>query len=77
MSYARFGANGSNVYVFQNTDLMIECCGCALRAGRERIEFATVDEMVEHLRYHEAAGHCVPGETYEAMLADRAIGELR
>lgn len=76
MSYARFGP-GSSVYVFQNTDLMIECCGCSLRAGRERIEFATVDEMTAHLQAHEAAGHTVDGQTYEALRADREIGELR
>lgn len=77
MSYARFGANGSQVYVFLNTDLMIECCGCRLRAGRERIEFATVEEMIAHLHAHEAAGHHVDGQTYEALRADREIGELR
>jgi hypothetical protein len=77
VSYARFGWEGSNVYVFFNTDHMLECCGCSLRAGRERIEFATVDEMVAHLGYHEHAGHTVPASCYEGMRDDRERGELR
>lgn len=30
MSYARFGVNGSDVYVFQNRDGHLECCGCQM-----------------------------------------------
>lgn len=30
MSYARFGWEGSDVYVFETFDDTIECCGCRL-----------------------------------------------
>lgn len=30
MSYARFGWEGSDVYVYETSDDMIECCGCRL-----------------------------------------------
>ena len=31
MSYARFGADGSDVYVFLNVNGTLECCGCSLQ----------------------------------------------
>lgn len=78
MSYALFGVNGSHVYVFLNSDGHLECCGCRLRSRSDTVFtlYETVDGMIAHLQAHEAAGHCVPGETYEALRADRENGEL-
>ncbi len=68
MSWVRFGSPcvrdcepcpGSDVYVFDNTDGYIECCGCLLRPRRE-FWFKTEAEMLAHLREHAAAGHHVP-----------------
>lgn len=37
MSYARFGAGGSDVYVFLHYDRCLQCCGCILQE-REWVE---------------------------------------
>lgn len=77
MSYARF-AKDSSVYVFANTDGMIECCGCSLRDDvGVRAEFPSVAEMELHLCAHEAVGGKVPATCYQWMREDRAQGELR
>lgn len=31
MSYARFGSNGSDVYVFMHAGGFLDCCGCLLQ----------------------------------------------
>jgi hypothetical protein len=57
VSYARFGADGSDVYVFTSS-VGLECCGCILQA-REDV-FDSNEGMIAHLLTHIAAGHCVP-----------------
>ena len=57
MSYARFGWNGSDVYVFYSVSDMYECCFCLLQE-REWVEdpdhkftggyFRDVGEKVQH-----------------------------
>ncbi|MGL4999441.1 MAG: hypothetical protein ACRC5T_10775 [Cetobacterium sp.] len=76
MSYARFGANNSDVYIF-GTHTHLECCGCLLmveelpapRLGFFDIEVTheyypflanTAREMLDHIIEHRKAGHHVP-----------------
>jgi hypothetical protein len=83
MSYARFGADGSGVYVYTSST-GIECCGCTLQ-GREWIDdpdlllflrdvgehiqtvFTTNAGMTEHLEAHRAAGHVVPQHAFDRL----------
>lgn len=61
MSYSRFGWDGSNVYVFDDTRGGTTCCWCALHPEiGEDFNVATHAEMVDHMREHIAAGHTVP-----------------
>ncbi len=55
MAYARFSAE-SDVYVYDDVDGFIRCCGCALD---DDFQCDTWPEMEAHLRRHEA-GHAVP-----------------
>ncbi len=72
MSYARFGWDGSDVYVFEHTGGGIECCGCCLTDPAEdtwfgSMNFKTPREALAHLEEHVAAGHCVPSDTFNRM----------
>lgn len=62
MSYARFGWEGSDVYLFASAIadvgvVEIECCGCWLSG--ESVSFVTIEAVDDHLRLHEQAGHVV------------------
>ena len=64
MSLIRWGEEGSNVYMIGLSDdaelpaRMIQCCGCTtLQEG----------EVIEHLKWHEAQGHCVPQLLYDRL----------
>lgn len=73
MSYARFGADGSDVYVYGDSDNHLVCCFCALNTDpNARVRFATVAEMVAHLEQHRSADHAVPQYTIDDILADAA-----
>jgi hypothetical protein len=70
MSYARFGEQGSDVYVYLCTAGYLECCACALRDGR--FVAHTTREMLAHLDEHEAAGHRLAARTRRELAADAA-----
>lgn len=67
MSYARFGADGSEVYVFMNCGGSLECCGCWLD---DQWTYGSTDAMIEHLKKHEEAGHHVPSYVYDELRMD-------
>lgn len=67
MSYARFGSEGSDVYVYLDCDGYLTCCGCWLR---EPVRAKTTADMLTHLGKHLAAGHVVPRSTIAALEAD-------
>lgn len=67
MSYVRWSEQ-SDVYVFL-ADGHLECCGCDL--GDEWAFYST-DDMLAHLRAHQAAGHTVPQYAFDGLGADRA-----
>lgn len=77
MSWTRF-ASDSDVYVFENNGGYIECCGCRLVRPDPMVN--TVEEMLQHLEQHRAAGHKVPDccpykpDEYAAVNADLAKG---
>jgi hypothetical protein len=71
MSYARFGWDESDVYVFLATEGHLECCACDLSSvGAGFAWFGSTAELVEHLRYHEQQGHVVPDETFAQLATD-------
>lgn len=69
MSYARFGWDGSDVYVYLSVYGYLDCCGCAL--DKQGTACYSTDEMIAHLEEHKAAGHHVPQETIDDLLADK------
>jgi len=66
MSYARFGCDGSDVYVFTST-AGLECCGCALEDATAVPVFESNVAMIAHLERHVAAGHVVPDNCLERL----------
>jgi hypothetical protein len=68
VSFARFGVEGSQVYVFENTDDQFECCGCIIRQeDGKRATYRTPGTteadaalMLAHLEQHVARGWTVP-----------------
>lgn len=70
MSYARFSPE-SDVCVYAHVDGGLECCACRLRGGEENLRFATTDELLQHLREHQQAGHLVREKTFTGLEADR------
>lgn len=66
MSYARFGWDGSDVYVYLDVAGHLACCGCALGSPVHR---STAD-MLAHLDAHRSAGHRVPEACIEQLKAD-------
>ena len=69
MSYARFGAGGSDVYVYMDIGGYLDCCGCQLEG-----DFAahSTAAMIAHLHEHAAAGHHVPSSVIPRLEADDA-----
>jgi hypothetical protein len=69
MSYARFGWEGSDVYVYLGRG-GYECCGCHLDSQGWWYGKST-DAIVGHLKDHQAAGHTVPPSAFEEIEASR------
>lgn len=75
MSYARFGWDNSDVYVFEHVSGFIQCCGCHLTKDNpdELFGFAdlkTARLALEHLDEHVKAGDTVPASTFERIKED-------
>ncbi len=83
MSYARFGWDGSDVYVFGTRDgpegkRYIECCGCLLHPDREDEQvpwgaanlFDTREGALAHMQEHMDAGHFVPEYCIDRLQTD-------
>lgn len=71
MSYARWGRDGSDVYIY-GTDPRVVCVACPLVSG-EIASFVAKDEdeMLAHIERHRAAGHHVPSYADDELKADR------
>jgi len=71
MSYARFGWDGSDVYVFLHVGGWIECCGCWLaHEDWEPFQAGDTQTMVDHLKKHQMSGHNVPQDVFEGLWED-------
>lgn len=70
MSYARFGWDDSDVYVFLNISGFLDCCGCSLEAWGEMTRYETTADMLAHLEHHRHEGHTVPERCIERLKAD-------
>lgn len=91
MSYARWGCDGSDVYVYhgRNSDgsAVYVCCRCKVLnlppdgrgsdGERADVMLDTPAAMLEHLVVHRAAGDCVPEYTLERLRGDVAAGGYR
>lgn len=66
MSYARFGWNGSDVYVFVDVGGFLACCACSLGQPSH----GSTADMLAHLDAHKAAGHTVPADCIEGLKAE-------
>jgi hypothetical protein len=77
MSYARFGCEDSDVYVYLDCNRYLCCCACALNETAPNAlcppssRFLTTDALLAHLRDHAAAGHNVPTSTVADLERDR------
>lgn len=71
MSYARFGWDDSDVYVFLSSH-GLTCQNCMLLDEDALSSFnaSNTKDMVTHLKKHTKAGHNVPGDTIQLLLDD-------
>lgn len=69
MAYARFGAEGSDVYVFLDNHRVLRCQRCALELNGDFTADSTA-KMVTHLERHQAQGQVVPDSCTEDLLRD-------
>jgi hypothetical protein len=74
MSYARWGLEGSEVYVYRNDAGQYVCCDCA-REG-ESVWLETAAHMITHLEADRAAGYTVPEGALD-RLRDEVRGSSR
>lgn len=72
MAYARFGSDGSDVYVFRSTRGGYECCGCPRIGQVEDPRFETPGEMADHLEADRAAGYNVPQYAIDRLRKEAA-----
>jgi len=74
MSYARFGWDSSDVYIYSSwlgQKSVIVCAMCYFGDDLEPSYYAeSTLEMLEHLKAHERAGQTVPPDTYTSLLSD-------
>lgn len=72
MSYSRFLE--ADVYVFMHTGGYLYCCACWLDERLEQTGFCAfkTQDMVDHLKVHEEAGHRIPSDIYDNFWKDDA-----
>jgi hypothetical protein len=59
VSYCRFGPE-SHLYVYLDVGGYFCCCACPFLEDLASAQLYTTDELLEHLRLHEEAGHRGP-----------------
>lgn len=72
MAYSRFLE--ADVYVFMHVQGYLYCCACWLDERLEQTGFCAfkTQDMIDHLKLHEEAGHRVPATLYKDLLEDDA-----
>jgi len=66
MALARWGQDGSDIYLYDVQDGGFECCCCGLQHG-ETLHLTDNKEAMAHVQRHVAAGHVVPLYTYAIL----------
>lgn len=72
MSYARWGEEGSDVYVIAQMDGFLTCY-CE-NNGEDFPIFRTCEGMIAHLREHQDKGDVVPERTFKRLEAEAKDG---
>lgn len=73
MSYARFGWDGSDVYVIgtcHGEEKVIECCGCLMTPAGSFPAYTAKQDIIGHLRRHQELGHHVPDYVFTEIEGD-------
>lgn len=71
MSYARFGWDNSDVYVFLSSNgLTCQSCILSDEDGITSFQADSTKKMVDHLKQHIKAGQTVPEDTIQLILDD-------
>ena len=75
MAYARF--YDSHIYIYPNTEGSITCAGCWLNKDKSglslfpnSINITNDDQLRDHLEAHSKAGHSMPENLLQDILAD-------
>jgi len=75
MAYARF--YDSHIYIYPNTEGSITCAGCWLNKDNSGLSLFITnnnitndDELRDHLEAHSNAGHSMPENLLQEILAD-------
>ena len=75
MAYARF--YDSHIYIYPNTEGYITCAGCWLNKDNSGLSLFITnnnitndDELRDHLEAHSNAGHSMPENLLQDILAD-------
>ncbi len=71
MSYVRWGENDSDVYVFEDVNGGVTCCGC------DDGQNLSAEEMGRHLSWHIAQGDEVPVGVIEAVRIGIERGDIQ
>ena len=71
MSYARFGWDGSDVYIYLDVGGYIACCGCP-EAGSWSASYKaySTEDMILHLWKHQNSGDHVPEDVFDNLWLD-------
>lgn len=75
MSYARFGVDGSDVYIFLH-EKGFECSMCIFNATPDSRIYKKTFDLLRHLEEHQRRGHIVPERTFERLLKDQQENDL-
>jgi len=71
MSYARFGWDNSDVYVFLSSNgLTCQSCILSDEDGITSFQADSTKKMVDHLKQHIKVGQTVPEDTIQLILDD-------
>lgn len=72
MAYARFLK--SDIYVIMSSRNFLYCVTCSLIDDMNGAGYAAhnTQDMIDHIKQHENAGHRVPSDIYEKLLEDDA-----
>lgn len=70
MSYARWGCDGSELYVYLDVTRGYTCMRCPLLTNAHDYCTPHATSMVHHLEAHQLAGHAVPQSAIESVRAE-------